>query len=262
MAPTGDSRDAEALDRGENGSKPQPRDIEFAIDPRRVLRVLLMVTAVLVVLSTAGQAMVYYLPDFPLRDSIANLLYVDMEQNLPTLYSSLMLLVAALLFGVIAHAHGRGDRAYVRHWTALSVAFVLLAFDEFASIHERDSDRLRGLLGIEGGPLFFAWVVPGAAVVAVFGIAFLRFLRHLPRPTRRRLLAAGILFLSGAIGLELVGGSYSAVHGQLNMSYVLIATVEETLEMVGAAVLLYGLLAYIPVILPDTGWRLRVTAVD
>lgn len=246
MAPTGDSRN----------------DIEFAIDPRRVLRVLLIVTAVLVVLSTAGQVTVYYLPDFPLRDSIANLLYVDMEQNLPTLYSSLMLLVAALLFGVIAHAHGRGDRAYVRHWAALSLTFALLTLDEFASIHEQATPRVRGLLHIGGGPIFVvAWVVPGAALVAAFGVAFLRFLRHLPRPTRRRLLAAGILFLSGAIGLELVSGSYAA-HGGLNMSYVLIATVEETLEMVGAAVLLYGLLAYIAVTFPDTGWRLRVTAVD
>ena len=240
----------------------QPRDIEFAIDPRRVLRVLLLVTAVLVVLSTAGQATVYYLPDFPLRDSIANLLYVDKEQNLPTLYSSLMFLVAALLSGVIADILRRADRAYVRHWAVLSLLFVLMAVDEFASLHERSIGPLRELLSIEGGPFFFAWVVPGAALVAVIGIAFLRFLMHLPRPTRRRLLAAGILFLSGAIGLELVGGSYSAVHGQLNMSYVLIATVEETLEMVGAAVLLYGLLAYIAVTFPDTGWRLRITAVD
>jgi hypothetical protein len=240
----------------------QPRDIEFAIDPRRVLRVLLIVTAVLVVLSTLGQATVYYLPDFPLHDGIANLLYVDMEQNPSTLYSTLMLLVAALLFGVIAQAHGRGDRAYVRHWAALSVAFVLLAFDEFLSIHERFIRPFRELLSIEGGPLFFAWVVPGGALVAVFGITFLRFVKHLPRPARRRLVAAGILFVSGAIGFEMVGASYSAVHGQLNMGLVVIVTVEETLEMVGAAVLLYGLLAYIPVILPDAGWRLRVNAVD
>ena len=73
---------------------------------------------------------------------------------------------------------------------------------------------------------------------------------------------AGVLFLSGAIGLELIGGSYFAAHGELNMSYVLIVTVEETLEMVGAAVLLYGLLAYIPVVSPDAVYRVRVTAVD
>jgi hypothetical protein len=62
----------------------------------------LLVTAGPVVLSTAGQAAVYYLPDFPLRDSIANLFYVRMEQNVPTtLYSPMMLLVAA--FAVRVH---------------------------------------------------------------------------------------------------------------------------------------------------------------
>jgi hypothetical protein len=239
----------------------EPRHVEFAIDPHRVLRLLLIVIAVLVVLSTAGKAADYYLPDFPLRDSIANLLNVNGEQNLPTFYSSLVLLVAALLCGLIARSHSQ-SATYVRHWAALSVGLVLVSFDEFASIHEQAGEMLRKQLGITGGPLFFAWVIPGAALVALFGIALLRFLRNLPRPTRRRLLAAGVLFLSGAIGLELVGGAYAAVHGQHNMSFVLIATVEETLEMVGAAVLLYALLAYIPVVSPDVVYRVRVTAVD
>ena len=65
-----------------------------------------------------------------------------------------------------------------------------------------------------GGPLFYSWVIPGAALVALLGIALLRFLRSLPRTTRRRLWAAGVLFLSGAIGLEMVGGAYAAVHGE------------------------------------------------
>jgi hypothetical protein len=285
MAPTGDSGETEAFDRQESGSAPkrdgpspsahpatdrtdregnrssQPQDLEFAIDPRRVLRTLLTVTAVLVVLSTAGQVAVYYLPDFALRDSIANLFYVRMEQNVPTLYSSMLLLVAALLCVLIARAYDRTDHTYVRHWAALSIVFLLLSFDEFASIHEQATDPLREQLGITGGPLFFAWVIPGAALVALFGIALLRFLRHLPRPTRRRLLAAGTLFISGAMGFEMIGGAYKATYGPLNMGHVLIVTAEETLEMVGVVVLLYGLLAYIPAVLPDVVYRVRVTAV-
>jgi hypothetical protein len=222
----------------------------------------LLVTAGLVVLSTVGQVVVYYLPDFPLRDSIANLFYVRMEQNVPTLYSSMMLLVAASLCGFIARAKSQTDRTYMRHWAVLSVAFALLSFDEFASIHEQATDPLREQLGISGGPLFFAWVIPGAALVALFGIALLRFLGHLPKPTRRRLLTAGILFVSGAIGFEMIGGAYKAAYGPLNMGYVLIVTAEETLEMVGASVFLYGLLAYIPAVLPDVVYRFRVTAVD
>jgi hypothetical protein len=239
-----------------------PHGIEFAIDPWQVLRILLLIIGVLVALSTATQAMVYYLPDFPLRDPTANLLFVDFERSVPTLYSSVMLLISALLFGTIAHGHRRGGHPYVGHWGTLSLVFSLLALDEFASLHEQTTEPLRALLDIEGGPLWFAWVVPAAIAVALIGIAFARFLGHLPRAARRRLLAAGTLFVGGAIGVELVGASYSAVHGKLDFTYVLIATVEESLELLGGAVLVYALLAYVPVGLPNVIWRLRVAASD
>ena len=259
-ATTGAVPHVDAAGTSETGSVPYPNEIKFAVKPRQILHMLLMVTALQVVLSTGGQAMIHYFPDFPLRDGVANLFYVDNEQSLPTLYSSTTLLVAALLFGILAYAHGRGGRAYVRHWAALSVVFVLLALDEFGSMHERAIEPLRGLLDIQGGPLWFAWVIPGAIVTALLGIAFLRFFRHLPRNTRRLLWLAGTLFVGGAIGVEMISGSYSAVHGELNMAYVLIVTIEETLEMLGIAALVYALIAYIPVGLPNVKWGLWVTA--
>lgn len=62
--------------------------------------------------------------------------------------------------------------------------------------------------------------------------------------------------------MELVGASYNAVHGQLDFTYALIVTVEENLEMLGIAVLVYALLAYVPVGLPDVLLRLRVIPSD
>jgi hypothetical protein len=236
--------------------------IELSIDPSRVLRILLSVIAALVILSTAGQIMVYNAPDFPLRDGIANLFFVAREQNLPTLYSVVMFLAGTLLFGAIADSHRRTGGAYVRHWTALSFLFLLIAVDEQASLHEQTSDMVRGLLNIGGGLLWFSWVVPAGALVVVFAVAFLRFMRHLPRLTRRRLWTAGMLFFGGAIGLEMVGGWWFANHGELNPIYVVIVTVEETLEMLGVTLLVYALLAYIPVGLPDTNWRLRIATPD
>jgi len=257
FGPRGDSR---GVNSG-RGRASSPRDLDLAVVPSRVLRILLFVTGSLVGLSLAGQAMVYYLPDFPVRDASAKFFYVDFEQSLPTLYSSVLFLVGALLFGLIAFGHARGHRAFVRHWVALSLVCVLLALDEFASMHERMTVLFRELLDIRGGLLFwYTWVIPGAALVAVLTAAFLPFLRHLPRPTRRGLWGAGILFLTGAIGLELVGGSFAAVHGKLNMSFVLIVTVEEAFEMLGLAVLVHTLLAYIPVGLPMARWRVRVVA--
>jgi hypothetical protein len=234
--------------------------IGFFIDPSRVLRILLSVIAALVILSTAGQVMVFNVPDFPLRDGIANLFFVSREQSLPTLYSVVTLLTSALLFGAIAHAHKRAGGAYVRHWAALSFLFMLLAVDEHASLHEQTSDMVRGLLDVAGGPLWFTWVVPAGALTAAFAIAFLPFLRHLPRLTRRRLLTASMLFVGGAIGLEMVAGWWSAIHGEQNPIYIVIVTVEETIEMLGIALLVYALLAYIPVGLPDARWRLQISA--
>jgi hypothetical protein len=236
--------------------------LEFAIHPRWVLRTLLIVTAILVVLSIAGQVAVYYLPDFPLRDTLANLFDVDNEQNLPTLYSVLMFLVAAFLCGIIAHAHSRADGRHVRYWSALSVVLVLPAIDEFVRLHEQTGSPVRDGLGITGGPLYFAWIIPAAAVVAIFGITMLRFLRQLPLPTRQLLLTAAVCFLGGAIGMEMVGGAYRASHAGKNMAYALITTVEESLEMLGTAILLYALVHYISIVFPETNWLVRVEAID
>src|SRR5688572_10046368 len=173
----------------ESSRRVPPLGIEVAIDPSQVLRFLLVVIGVLVALSTAMQALVYFLPDFPLRDSTANLFYVDFERSLPTLYSTLLLLISALLFGTIAYSHFRGGHPYASHWGALSFIFSLLALDEFALLHEQAIEPVRAALDIEGGLLWFAWVVPAAVAVALFGIAFARFLGHLPRATRRLLSA-------------------------------------------------------------------------
>jgi hypothetical protein len=235
------------------------RDLEIVVDPSWVLRRLLLVTGLLVVLSSAGQVIVYLLPDFPGRDPLANLFYVDAEQNLPTLFSSVMLLVSALLSGAIAHAHRRANQPEVRHWIGLAIVFVFLAIDEFGSLHERTISTLQALLDIEGGILLFTWVVIGVPAVVLFGLVLLPFLRRLPRATRRRLLVAGLLFVGGAIGLELPGGWYATSYGFSSIGYVLLVTVEETLEMLGLSTLVYALLAYIPLGLPGTAWRLRVS---
>jgi hypothetical protein len=250
--------DPEGVDTGAHRPSPS-RTLAFTIVPRRVFRALLLTTAVLLALSLAGQGMVYFLPDFLGRDAAANFLYVDFEQSIPTLYSALMFVVSSVLFGAIAHAHARGDRAFVPFWVFLCLLSVVLALDEFGSLHERMTVLFRELLDIRGGLLFhYTWVVPGAAVVALLVAAFIPFLRHLPRTTRHGLGGAAILFITGAIGVELLGGFFAADEGKLNMGFVLIVTVEEALEMVGLAVLTATLLAYIPVGLPDAAWLLRV----
>ena len=51
----------------------------------------------------------------------------------------------------------------------------------------------------------------------------------------------------GAIGFELIGGLQADVHGSKNLTYALITTTEELLEMLGIALFIYALNQHINV---------------
>ncbi len=232
--------------------------VEFEIIPSRVLRILLVTIALLIALSIAGQAMLRLLPDFLARDALARFLSVDAEQSLPTLYSVAVLSASALLALIIARTEGSKDRRGARYWAVTSAVFAYLALDEFASLHELATEPVSEILDIGRGPLWFAWVIPATIAVGFVAVASLRFFRRLPGPTRRRLRAAGLMFVAGAIGFEVIGSAYASDHGQTGMAYVLIASTEESLEMIGATLAFHAILAYIPLALPDVTWRIRV----
>ena len=139
-----------------------------------------------------------------------------------------------------------------RRVTALLGAVV----DDVADIHGQASYRLRATLETDG-ILLYAWVIPGMIFTALVGLAYLPFLAHLPGPVRLQFLLAGGLFLSGALGFEMIQARYDSVHGVENMPYRLLVLVEETLEMIGAILFISTLLGYLAA-MSDT-IRLRIT---
>jgi len=62
---------------------------------------------------------------------------------------------------------------------------------------------------------------------------------------RRTFFVAATIYIGGCIGFELIGGHYAELHGRENLIYSMIATVEESLEMGGIIVFIWGLLTYI-----------------
>lgn len=173
------------------------------------------------------------------------LFYVDAEANVPTWFSSAMLLVSALLIAVIAATTWRERRPYRWHWSALATMFLALSLDEAASVHEAIVPVVRRLLGVGGFLTNTAWVIPAAVLLVVLAVAARGFVRDLPPPTLWRALVALTVFVAGAMGLELVGGYYSARHGYDNLPYALFATAEELLEMVGGVLFVGAWLRHI-----------------
>lgn len=180
-------------------------------------------------------------------DDFVRFLSVDMEKNLPTFFSTSLLILAALLLSVITVFERRRSNSYAFYWAILSCGFFVMAGDELLQFHERLITPGRELLGDDYSGIFhFAWVVPGIVLVVVLAVFFRRFLSSLERTTRLAFLTAAILYVGGAIGLELLGGYVATSQGQTySVLYASITTVEEGLEMAGTIVFIWALLMHI-----------------
>lgn len=183
---------------------------------------------------------------------LRGLFSLDNEHNIPALYSAALLLFAALLLLVITlHERNRGARDASR-WALLSAGFLLMAIDESLSFHDKFIEPTRQLLGPgHHGLFYFAWVIPGFALVLVLGASFLPFLLRLPAATRFIFIAAAAIYLGGALGMELFDGRYRELHGT-EFAYHLMVAAEESLEMAGAILFIYGLLRYLADHHPET----------
>lgn len=176
----------------------------------------------------------------------ARLFYLDNENALPAYFSALQLLGASVLLAIIAQEHRRQRAPYVLHWWLLALGFCYLSVDESCAIHEHfRSLALEKAMHATGGYFYYPWVVCGVFACALVGTLFIPFLVRLEALTRWRFIIAGSLFLSGTLGVEMLGGKYASVHGTENPGYVMWVTVEETLEMVGVALFIRALLLYI-----------------
>jgi hypothetical protein len=216
--------------------------------------VLTVIASVMVVAHLGGQFSKLELGHGSLKGLIP-LFNLSAEQNVPAYFSVLLMLFAALLLAAIAAVNRQQRMAHTWKWIVLSGGFVMMAFDEAFSAHERLMVPIRAMLGVDDpvgtvkgetvlGIFYFAWVIPAIVLVALLGLYFLKFLIHLPGATRNRFLLAAGLYLSGAIGCELIGGRYAEVHGYDNWTYTLIATAEEALEMLGLISFIHALLKY------------------
>ena len=230
--------------RADPGRTPTELPIEHeqkaSVTPRGAARFLVLVVLSLTALSLIGQVAVHFAPDFVVRDRFAGTFNVDEEGNIPTLYSTLTLLGCAVLLRVIARTDREAGGRWSRHWTLMSIIFLGLAADEFLALHEEVDSRL-DLSGFTQ----WSWVAVGIVFVVAVALVFIRLIVQLPPPVRRLFILAALIYLSGAIVMETVGGHYVTVWGHDSLSYALCTTAEELLEMMGVVVFIYALLRYL-----------------
>jgi len=228
--------------------------LTVAVSPKKIALTLTLVALSLTLASAVAQFV-------QISQGLGNtgfltMFFVEKDDTIPEWFSSAILLFCSILLAVIArYTRSAGDR-FVLHWWVLSAIFLYLSVDEGVSIHEKTSPLGRSMLegiGLDsGGFIIRGWVVPGAILVLIFALAYLRFVVALPPGIRRLFLLAGLLFVVGAIGMEVLRDFHAnLLGGPRNMSIeqitvrIVIAYVEEFLEMVGVIVFIYALMLHI-----------------
>jgi hypothetical protein len=167
------------------------------------------------------------------------------EQNLPTLFSTLQLLLAAGLLLLLANRSRLSKRADGTYWVGLALVFAFLATDEFCELHEKLIGPLRRMLHPTGA-LSFAWVIPYTAFVLVFAAAYCRFWWRLPTSSRKLFAVAAAIYVGGGIGMEMVGSKIFTVYGWHSFQFDAQTLVEEFMEMFGVALFVYALAELVP----------------
>lgn len=169
---------------------------------------------------------------------------VNNEKNFATGFSVLLLLSCAWLLWRVSRRLMKGDR-FINHWRSLSLIFIGMACDEWFLVHERLNELLDNHF-YTTGLFYYDWVIPGSLFVLGVVLIYLRFLQALPSKTRNHFLIAGGLYVSGALGMEMVSGYYIYHHGLGNRDVLsVLRGLEESMEMFGLIAFVYGLLVYL-----------------
>ncbi len=67
----------------------------------------------------------------------------------------------------------------------------------------------------------------------------------MPKKTAVLFILIGTVYLTGAIVFDMLGGREAELHGYDSITYCILYTIEEFLEMISVVVLIYALLSYI-----------------
>ncbi|MBS1569419.1 MAG: hypothetical protein JST45_08225, partial [Bacteroidetes bacterium] len=201
-------------------------------------------------------------------EALTQLVDVDLEANLPTFFNVALFFIAAALF----YLHGKAeDGKHKRGWIVMAAVCCFLGIDEGSQIHEKFMMITLRLLNHgkqDGGDLgwfYYAWVIPyGLATIALV-VTLGGWLLKIRPELRRGLIISGIVYVFGAIFLEMAGGKLarsltyqdrsnfpwlpcdvysdpSSCWLYMEPRYIVLYTLEETCEMVGLILCIRALL--------------------
>lgn len=202
--------------------------------------------AILVVLNIGNAASVYlrFVKGADFGGGIIPLFDFDHEGNFPTLFNGGLLGFAAALAAAIGLDARKTGKGLWISWMGVAGVLAFLTFDELCGIHDALFIFLEARTETEGG-FSWPWVIPYAALTVVVAGMFIRFFFALPVSFRIRFAVAAVLYVGGAIGMEMVAAANWVEGSGGDLAFGIFYTIEENLEMLGCLLTVTTLMKWI-----------------
>lgn len=214
--------------------------VEISLNKVKIVKFLSLFALALIVIHSVI-LVIYYVVGDPDKFGFVRMFDLDMERNIPTTFSTLILSISAFCFYLLSLSTREKKEKNSPYWLGLSAVFIFLAFDESSKIHEKLGDFTEKFVDASGY-LYYPWVLSYGLLVLILGIFYMKFFWKMERKVFISFMLSAIIFLSGAVGFELIGANESSLHGTETILYSVLYTIEESLEMYGVIYLIWILL--------------------
>lgn len=211
---------------------------------RRILIILLISTLVLAGLHLLLQALnleVYHQQHGQFYE-LSNRFDLDDEASVPTWFSLVLFLLISV--GAAFARYLEKNKDVRRVWGLVALIALLFSIDEASGLHEFALQTLHVMFYQEAAPTESsnAWLLVAPFVLAAGLWMLWKMFQHFPRRTMILFGISGVIFLTGAMGIDLI---ISINERETFLNQGLMVAAEETLELLGMVMVCYTIADYI-----------------
>tara|TARA_B100000003_G_C10855206_1_gene340734 strand:+ start:223 stop:921 length:699 start_codon:yes stop_codon:yes gene_type:complete len=200
----------------------------------------------LILSSIIFSSIAYIFPSkFPdIKGSLAYYFSLGNENNVPTAYAGLSILLSSLILYVNYLLEKSKNKKYFKYLTFI---FLYIATDEVFDLHNKVSKFFD--FGDNLSIFYYSWVIPYGIFTIVALLFFYKFFLTFKTKIRNLIFLAGLLFILGEIGFEMLSGHLVSSYGHpdlltqpllfINEFFILI---EESFGLLGILIFNYALL--------------------
>ena len=173
---------------------------------------------------------------------LSNRFDLDDESSIGTWFSQAMFLSIAITAAIAGYLNKK--RPIRRLWYLISVIGLVFSIDEVVSLHEFVLQSVHLILFHENAPTFISnswWIFAPTILLLAIWLCYQVF-KYLPKSTLRLFVAGAVMIVFGAVVVDAFG---SALPKNSYASQGITIAIEESLEFLGTATVLYAIVAYI-----------------